>query len=146
MSNLSHLERWATPLLEKLEPAARKTLARTLATELRRNNRKRIADQQNPDGSAFTPRRSEAKAGRIKRQAMFQKLRLAKHLKTKYNANSASIGFFGDVARIARTHHYGLRDRTRRGGPEVQYDPRELVGFSASDIKMIESKLMEHLL
>jgi phage virion morphogenesis protein len=145
MSDLNRLETWAAPLLEKLEPAERKRLARTLATELRRSQRQRIADQKNPDGSPYAPRRAQKKAGRIRRRAMFTKLRTTRFLKQKYNANSVSVGFFGDIAAIARVHQYGLRDEVHRGGPEVQYEQRELLGFTERDTDLIEQLLIDHL-
>ncbi|MBL1569862.1 phage virion morphogenesis protein, partial [Klebsiella pneumoniae] len=36
----------------------------------------------------------------------------------------------GRVQRIARVHHYGLRDRVSRRGPEVQYSQRRLLGIN----------------
>jgi len=145
MSELKRVESWAEGLLEKLGPAERKKLARTIATDLRRSQRQRIADQQNPDGSNYAPRRAQEKTGRIRRRAMFAKLRTTKFLKQKYNASSVSVGFFGDIARIARVHQYGLRDEIHRGGPEIQYTQRQLLGFSERDVDLIQSKLIEHL-
>lgn len=145
MADLNRLETWATPLLEKLEPAERKRLARKVATELRRSQRQRIADQRNPDGSAYAPRRAEAKAGRIRRRGMFTKLRTTKFLKQKYNANSVSAGFFGNIATIARVHQYGLRDRVARNGPDVKYEQRELVGWTPDDLDLVQDLLIQHL-
>ncbi|EJN8575578.1 phage virion morphogenesis protein, partial [Salmonella enterica subsp. enterica serovar Anatum] len=34
------------------------------------------------------------------------------------------------VQRIARVHHYGLRDRVSRKGPEVRYAERHLLGIN----------------
>lgn len=48
---------------------------------------------------------------------MFAKLRTTKYLKTAASADSASVQFEGKVQRIARVHHYGLRDRVSRKGP-----------------------------
>ncbi|EGY0908048.1 phage virion morphogenesis protein, partial [Salmonella enterica subsp. enterica serovar Newport] len=36
----------------------------------------------------------------------------------------------GKVQRIARVHHYGLRDRVSRKGPEVRYAERRLLGVN----------------
>lgn len=118
IDDLTRLETWVTPLLQKLEPAERRRLALTLAvaTELRRSQRQGIAEQRNPDDSAFAPRRGEEKAGRIKRKALSLKMRQARFLKARSNANGVSVGFFG---RIARVHQYGLRDRVFPGGPEA---------------------------
>ncbi|SEA27970.1 phage virion morphogenesis protein [Marinobacterium iners] len=145
MSDLQRLETWATPLLEKLGPKERKRLARTISIELRRSQRQRIAEQRNPDGSAYAPRRGQAKTGRVRRKAMFTKLRTTKYLKAKYNANSVSTGFFGDIAILARVHHYGLRDRVAPSGPDVKYEQRELVGWTETDIDLVQDLLIEHL-
>jgi len=146
MADLNRLETWATPLLNKLEPAERKRLARTISTELRRSQRQRIADQRNPDGSPYAPRRAEAKAGRIRRRGMFTKLRTTKFLKAKYNANSVSVGFFGDIAKLARVHQYGLRDRVAKNGPDVKYEQRELIGWTPDDIDLVQDLLIQHLI
>ena len=61
---------------------------------------------------------------------MFTKLRTTKYLKTAASADSASVQFEGKVQRIARVHHYGLRDRVSRRGPEVRYAERRLLGVS----------------
>ncbi|MFV1134945.1 phage virion morphogenesis protein, partial [Klebsiella pneumoniae] len=51
--------------------------------------------------------------------------------------DSASVEFEGRVQRIARVHHYGLRDRVSRRGPEVQYSHLRLLGINdeVEDIK-----------
>ncbi|MFN3881500.1 MAG: phage virion morphogenesis protein [Nitrincola lacisaponensis] len=208
MAELDHIEKWVTPLLEKLQPAERKQLARIIATDLRRSQRQRIIQQRNPDGSRYaagqkrraplnkpkrfyyertgrvaelksyadygdrytgydieaggirtflkehigdyyTPEKSSSgsirqKKGRIK-QKMFTKLSTARYLKQKYNPSTVSVGFFGNVARIARVHQYGLRDRVAKNGPEVQYEKRELLGFTEQDKALIEQRLIEYL-
>lgn len=72
---------------------------------------------------------ARSKKGRIKRQ-MFAKLRTTKYLKTAATEDSASVQFDGKVQRIARVHHYGLRDRVRRNGPEARYPARRLLGVN----------------
>lgn len=72
---------------------------------------------------------ARTKTGRIRRQ-MFAKLRTAKYLKAVASPDSASVEFEGRVQRIARVHHYGLRDRVSRRGPEVQYSQRRLLGIN----------------
>ncbi|KSG23118.1 phage virion morphogenesis protein [Pseudomonas aeruginosa] len=145
--NLRALEDWAGALLAKLEPGARRQLNQQIGRELRRSQQQRIAAQLNPDGSAFSPRKPRqlrAKKGRIKRK-MFAKLRQAKHLKVQSSADAIAIGFMGRVARIARVHQYGLRDRPERGQADVQYDRRELLGFIDADLDLIRDRLLEHL-
>ena len=131
MDDLQRVDDWLAALLANLEPAARNRMMRQLAQELRRSQQLNIRLQRNPDGTTFEPRRvtARSKKGRIKRQ-MFAKLRTTKYLKTAATADSASVQFDGKVQRIARVHHYGLRDRVRRNGPEARYPARRLLGVN----------------
>lgn len=131
MGDLQRVDDWLAALLAKLEPAARSRMMRQLAQELRRSQQQNIRLQRSPDWSGYEPRRvtARSKKGRIKRQ-MFTKLRTTKYLKTAANADSASVQFDGSVQRIARVHHYGLRDRVSRKGPEVRYSQRRLLGVN----------------
>lgn len=131
MDDLQRVDDWLAALLANLEPAARNRMMRQLAQELRRSQQQNIRLQRNPDGTTFEPRRvtARSKMGRIKRQ-MFAKLRTTKYLKTAATADSASVQFDGKVQRIARVHHYGLRDRVRRNGPEARYPARRLLGVN----------------
>lgn len=135
MGELQQVDAWLTALLASLAPAERKRMLRELAQQLRRTQQQNIRLQRNPDGSGYEPRRVTArtKQGRIKRQ-MFIKLRTAKYLITAATADSASVEFVGKVQRIARIHHYGLRERINRKGPEVRYAQRRLLE-DAGDIK-----------
>nr|WP_217273645.1 phage virion morphogenesis protein [Enterobacter asburiae] len=128
---MQRVDDWLAALLANLEPAARNRMMRQLAQELRRSQQQNIRLQRNPDGTAFEPRRltARSKKGRIKHQ-MFAKLRTTKYLKTAASADSASVQFDGSVQRIARVHHYGLRDRASRKGPQVRYTVRRLLGIS----------------
>ena len=131
MDNLHKVDAWLAALLANLEPAARQRMMRELAQELRRNQQQNIRLQRNPDGSGYEPRKVTArtKKGRIKRQ-MFTKLRTAKYLKTAASAESSSVQFAGKVQRIARVHHYGLRDRVSPKGSTIRYTERHLLGFN----------------
>lgn len=146
MDELQKVDAWLTALLANLEPAARKPMMRDLAQHLRRIQQNNIRLQRNPDGTGYEPRRVTArtKKGRIKRQ-MFAKLRTTKYLKTAASADSASVEFAGQVQRIARVHHYGLRDRVSRRGPEVRYAERRLLGISTNEIKGIHDSLIRWL-
>lgn len=147
MDNLHKVDEWLAALLANLEPAARQRMMRELAQELRRNQQQNIRLQRNPDGSGYEPRKVTArtKKGRIKRQ-MFSKLRTAKYLKTAASADSASVQFAGKVQRIARVHHYGLRDRVSRKGSRVRYAERRLLGFNNKTDRFIISILQRKLL
>ncbi len=143
MDNLQKVDAWLTALLANLEPSARSRMMRELAQQLRRNQQNNIRLQRNPDGTGYEPRRVTArtKKGRIKRQ-MFAKLRTTKYLKTSASAESASVQFDWQVQKIARVHHYGLRDRVSRRGPEVRYAERRLLGFDNHTISHIRDRLL----
>lgn len=147
-NHLKALEDWAAGLLEQLEPTSRNKLARSLGQALRRSQQQRIIAQQNPDGSKYTPRKQRnlrGKQGRVKRKLrMFQKLHKASFLKVHCGENAISVGFTGRIARIARVHQYGLRDRAERGAPDVPYDQREVLGLTASDLSFIKEALLTH--
>ena len=122
-------------------------MARTIARKLRASQQQNIKRQQAPDGTSFVPRKvqpARGKKGRIRRE-MFRKLRTAKYMKTRADTNEAVVEFTGRVQRMARVHHYGLRDRPARMGKEVRYEERQLLGFSKQDITMIEAVSYTHL-
>lgn len=148
-NNLEALESWAAVLLDRLEPGERGKLARSIGLELRRNQQKRIMAQENPDGTKFAPRKQRnlrGKQGRIKRKlTMFKKLRTATYLKVRGDANAVTVGFTGRIARIARVHQFGLKDRAERGAPDVRYEQREVLGLTESDIDVIRDSLLSHL-
>nr|WP_197378094.1 phage virion morphogenesis protein [Ralstonia pseudosolanacearum] len=117
MERARELEAWLAGMLTKLDAPARRVLARAVAAELRRRQAARIAEQRNPDGSPYVPRKPQLRhrAGRIRR-AMFVRLRLARHMKTEADANIAVVTFAGNAQRIAKVHHFGLRDRVNKNG------------------------------
>ncbi|PPT45018.1 phage virion morphogenesis protein [Xanthomonas arboricola] len=140
MDELTALENWAAPLLARLQPGERRTLARKIGTELRRSQSKRIGKQQAPDGTPYAPRKRQLrqKSGRIKRAKMFAKLRQAKYFKVVASPNAVSVGFMGRVSRIARVHQEGLIERVRPSGPRALYEKRALLGFTSSEITYIK--------
>lgn len=148
-NDLEALETWAATLLERLEPGARNQLACSIGQELRRSQQKRVIAQQNPDGTKFAPRKHRnlrGKQGRIRRKLeMFKKLKNANYLKARGDSNAITVGFTGRIARIARVHQYGLKDRAERGAPDVQYEPREVLGFTEADLDVIRDSLLAHL-
>lgn len=147
--SLEALEDWAGPLLRKLEPVERGKLARSLAQQLRRNQQQRVKAQQNADGSKYAPRKKRdlrGKKGSIRRKLeMFQKLRKVTYMKAKGDGRAISIGFTGRVARIAKVHQYGLKDRAERGAPDVRYEQREVLGFTETDLDLIRDGILAHL-
>jgi phage virion morphogenesis protein len=132
VAELQEVDAWLDALLAWLEPAARKRMMRELAQQLRRSQQKNIRLQRNPDGTGYEPRRVtvRTKKGRIKRQ-MFAKLRTTKYLKITTSADSASVEFAGQVQRIARVHHYGLREKVNYSRKSIKYPKRNLLGFNS---------------
>ena len=153
MSELQALEKWAGGLLAQLSSAARRTAMRDVARELRRSQQARIASQRNPDESGYEPRKARVargkklleKKGRIKRAAMFAKLRTARFLRTEVDTMGLAIGFAGRVSRVARVHQYGLTDHVAPRGVEYKYPARALLGFSNKDHELIRNILLNHL-
>ncbi|HDX1153322.1 TPA: phage virion morphogenesis protein [Pasteurella multocida] len=134
-------------LLNNLSLAARRELARKIGRNLVQSQRQRITSQQNPDGTAFAPRKQHKlrkKKGRIKRKKMFLKLKTARFLKVKNNINEVNIGFVGNAAHIAKVHQFGLMSEVRKG-KKIQYVQRELLGFTNQDLEMIEDLIIEQL-
>ncbi|MCM7529994.1 phage virion morphogenesis protein [Enterobacter quasiroggenkampii] len=127
-------------LIAALSPAARRKLAWEIAKELRKSQQQRIKLQKAPDGSPYQARKRQplrAKTGRIKR-AMFQKLRTSRYMKASGRENSAVVEFSSKVQRIARVHHFGLKDRFNKHANHVLYPKRELLGFNQAEMHLIE--------
>ncbi|HCJ6523688.1 TPA: phage virion morphogenesis protein [Enterobacter cloacae] len=134
-------------LIAALSPAARRKLAGEIAKQLRKSQQQRIKQQKAPDGSPYQARKRQplrAKTGRIKR-AMFQKLRTSRYMKATGRENSAVVEFTGKVQRIARIHHYGLKDRPNPNAQGVQYAERQLLGFNVLDKNTIEKLVTKYL-
>ena len=146
MAELHEVDAWLAALLSQLEPAARKKMLREVARDVRRIQQANITAQRSPDGTAWEPRRVSArsKKGRIRR-GMFAKLKTTKYLKAQANADTAEIAFVPWVQRLARVHHYGLRDRVSRRGPTVKYAERPLLGVNGEVENLVRETLMHWL-
>lgn len=146
MADLELLEEHLGAMLQQLSDAELRKLEMHIARKLRISQTKRIAKQQNPDGSTYVPRKQRLNDKRNKiKNKMFNVIKNAKYMRTHRTSNGIAIGFFGRVASIARVHHFGLRDRVDRNGPTVKYDSRELLGFTDEEIEMIENEVFEYL-
>ncbi|GKS83212.1 phage virion morphogenesis protein [Acidovorax sp. SUPP1855] len=149
MDDLQRLEDWVAPLLARLSAPERRALTRTVARELRKSNAASMRDQQAPDGTAWTPRKNKLRdqrgAIRAKAQAMFVKMRAAKYLQARGTPDEAVVQFAGRADRIARVHHFGLRDRVKPGGPEYDYPARPLLGITDAQMERVRDLLMQHL-
>lgn len=150
MSNeLERIEDWAAGLMARLSAAQRRSVNLKVGQALRRSQVKRITQQKQPDGSAYPARKQKknlrGKRGRVKRRAMFLKLKGSRHLRAMANTDAAQVGFLGKVARIARVHQRGQKDRPAPDLPDVRYPRRELLGLTADDIELVKDTLLKHL-
>lgn len=143
VADLHALQNWFSPLLQKLDGRGRAQLARKAAQQLRRSQQQRIRAQVNPC-EARKPRDLRGEKGRLKRR-MFEKLKMAWHLKAKGTPQRPVIGFAGRVSCIARVHQYGLTDRAERGAPKVRYARREVLGLSDQDLHTLRDLLLDQL-
>jgi phage virion morphogenesis protein len=121
-----------------------------VARALRTSQQGRIRKQQNPDGSAYISRKPRlknlrSKKGRIKRAAMFAKLRTTQYMQIQSDANGLAIGFAGRVARVARVHQLGELDAVAPNGARYKYPARVLLGFSNEDRATIHDIVLKHL-
>ncbi|WP_241076127.1 phage virion morphogenesis protein [Achromobacter insuavis] len=145
--DLSDVQAWAAGLLAQLRPAERRRVNRAIAVELRRTEGQRIAAQQNPDGTPYTPRRTKnlrGKRGAIRRK-MFARLRTSRYLRVEATDTDAVVGYSGGVARLARVHQEGRTDRPARGQAPVRYARRKLLGFTERSRNMVLDALARHL-
>lgn len=99
-----------------------------------------------PDPGAL-PASIRGRRGGVKRKAraMFGKLRKAAHLKAGATPDEAYVEFTARASKLARVHHFGLKDRVVPGGPETEYPQRELLGFSQADEEAIMALIAEDL-
>ena len=145
MAELQALNDYLAPLLTKLSDAERRKLEMSIARKVRASQKTRITRQQNPDGSAFVPRKKRLKDKKNKiKNKMFNLIKTSKYMRIERTSEGVAIGFMNRVANIARVHQYGLRDRVEKGGPTVKYDSRELLGFTPAELEMIESEVLNH--
>jgi len=150
MATVDEISSKLSALINNLSPQARRQLTRNIGVALRKSQQERIARQRNPDGSAFEPRKPQKqfgkKQGRIKRKAMFIKLKTARFLKVRSNANEVTVGFTGSGAAIANIHQYGLTGTVnKKRGIKVQYAQRELLGISEQDLSILNELVIEQI-
>lgn len=140
-------------ILANLSPAARRRASRKLGQALLRANLKRIAANEEPDGSSMEERKPRLDArGRVRRRAggkMFRRLRLMRQWRIDAQADSVEISPRGGD-KVAAVHHFGLRGFVGKGpdGKKIftRYPERRLLGFSPDDQKLaldIAAELIE---
>ena len=145
------LERWLQTALRTLSPAGRKRLLRSIMRDISRNNRQRMTRHQDAEGQPWPQRArrktTRTKNGRVRHTLkMMVGLRTARRLHLRADPESGRLEFRGRTARIASVHHHGLVDKvSARGGPQVKYPERPLLGFSDADISHIRTTLIRAL-
>ncbi|MFC0322061.1 phage virion morphogenesis protein [Gallibacterium melopsittaci] len=147
MDNVDELTNKLSTLIANLSPQARRHLAKNIGQKIAQSQRQRITNQQNPDGTSFIPRKNlRKKKGRIKRQKMFVKLKMARYLKAKNTANQVTVGFSGSAANIAAVHQLGKRGVVNeKRNISTQYAKRELLGFTEQDKALVEELIIQWL-
>lgn len=140
-NDLKQLVQFLSKKLEKLSSAEMLILSRKVGADLYRSQRMRINAQQNPDGSSYEPRK--LRHGKRNKKPMFEKIKTLQYLRNMSSAEKASLEFLNWVIFVARVHQFGLVKRVHN--KPVKYPRRELLGFSADDIKMIEQAVIKHL-
>ncbi|MFM2477312.1 phage virion morphogenesis protein [Celerinatantimonas sp. MCCC 1A17872] len=136
-NNLTALEDWTAPILNKLAPAERRNKLRQIGQQIRKQQQSRISNQQNPDGTPFAPRK-----GRIKRK-MFTKLKQAKWMKVQAKDDIVTIGYTGRTAKIARVHQYGLTDKPSPKSRSIRYRKREVLGVNKKNA--VQQTMLQHI-
>ena len=149
--DLDRLADWIAPLLGQLQPAQRRLLAREIARALRADNAQRMRAQVGPDGAPWAPRKAQpastarARRGQLRTGAMFTKMRQARHFKLRATDAEAAAFFTGMTERIARVHHFGLRDRVKPGGPLYEYPARPLLAITPEFAERVRELCLRHL-
>lgn len=135
-------------LLNNVSKPRRRLLYQQIGRELARSQRRRIKAQQNPDGSAYEPRKTPKKGvkGKIKSGKMFEKITQARFMRLRQENEGVSLGYEGGNAVVARIHQEGLVGRVRKDWHlKVKYASRELLGFTDNDVQMIEDYVVNAL-
>jgi phage virion morphogenesis protein len=152
MDDLSAVQAWAGALLMQLSPAGRRKATRDIARELRRSQQARIAAQKDPDGSGYEPRKIRSggkqlrgKRGRLKRAAMFARLRTSRWMSMGWDDKELAVGFSGRIARMARVHQFGETSAVAHGGPKHRYPARVLLALTVLERKMVRDRLLADL-
>lgn len=140
-------------ILASLTPTGRRRASRKLGQALLRANLKRIAANQEPDGSSMEKRKPRLDArGRVRRRAggkMFRRLRLAREWRVDAQADSVEVRP-RRADHVAAVHHFGLRGFVGKGpdGEKIttRYPERRLLGFAKEDEQLaldIAAELIE---
>jgi len=142
MDILAPLAHATQHLTEALTIQERRKLLRSIATRLRTRNRDRIKRNVDPDGHPFVPRKREQRL--LKRRGLMFK-KLSPYIRSESSDSMAAVGIYDRLGRKMRVHQLGeIQQPTIRAKPH-QYPKRELLGFSADDIALIDEMIIQLL-
>ncbi len=151
LSGLGDFERIASGLLAGLSGQEIRRLRRRMAQFVRQRQAERIGAQQNPDGSAYVPRKNggtgkaRSKKGAIRRGAMFRRLRQRAFLQMGLDGNEMWVGYSGKASKIASTHQDGRFDRPNKNAKLMRYPRRILLGLTDAERDALMDMVMAHL-
>jgi len=119
--DLRELERWLAQMVQNLTPGERMRALRRMGGALGTSTGRRIAAQQNPDGSAFVPRKKgkPRRTGQPKSGPMFRRLRMARFLRKQVDQDR----LFDQLRRRRRTHCPPSPARSSRQGQRRWHRP-----------------------
>ena len=83
--------------------------------------------------------------GRIRKKAMFRRMKGHRYLIARSNADEAWVGFTGYAATIANINQAGAVDRPGPRSKPTRYPQRKLVGFTDADRKSIMDAVLAAL-
>lgn len=148
MDDLSYLPEHLQRIIDGLSDGELNKLKRQIATKLRQSQSKRIASQQNADGSSYAPRKVQqtlpGRRPKRVRRMMMQKLKNISQMRIEHNSAGFSIAYGGRMAGIASVHQFGLTSIvSAKRGTSAVYPVRELLGISDEDRQMIDEMVLE---
>jgi len=148
MSELQVINQFSAGLLKMLSPAQLQVLNRRIGQSIYKSTTQRISAQLDADGIPFAPRKNQsikAKASRraIRKGKMFKKIRNRHWLRVHTTPTFARLFFWAAGARIAKMHQFGGSEIDKRG-VKMTYPARELLGFSAADLAVIDYLVMRY--
>ena len=97
----------------------------------------------------LSPQHGSAPTAAQRRRAKLMMMGLLRKLQSRVQGNEAVVQFGGGADRVAdrvaRVHHFGLRDHVKPGGPEYDYPERPLLGITDAFKDRLRDKLVDLL-
>lgn len=135
------------PLLSRLQPREQRQLARQIARDLRQTNTQRMRTQAGPRWPAVGAAQGHhaQRTRQTAQRAPVHPLAGPNDLKASGSPQEAVVQPARRAERIARVHHFGLRDRVKPGGPEYDYPARPLLGITPEFEEKLRDRILNHL-